>query len=291
MRLFLHWCQPRIGGHTTDLDLSVGFYDANWQYAGVCSYYQLKFKLRRGKKNEIAVSAGDRQDAPYPNGATEFIDLHRDRSLDHGLRYAVMVVNAYAGLPFSRLDRCFAGLMLRDEVGGKHFDPSTVELKFDLQGERGIYLPFVLDIEENHLHWLDVFSKGQFIFNNVETSNRAITRICPDLLAYFGSGIRLSMYELALLHAAARGKKVLLRSETIELFERRPDEDVLSYYSRRANPVGGQGNVGLPRPGDGPVFAALFKGDIELGDESVHYALFRESLVGSISASDLIAGE
>lgn len=33
-RLFLHWCEPEKGGMTTDLDLSVGFYDAQWGYQG-----------------------------------------------------------------------------------------------------------------------------------------------------------------------------------------------------------------------------------------------------------------
>ncbi len=27
VRLFLHWCQPEQNGHSSDLDLSVGFYD------------------------------------------------------------------------------------------------------------------------------------------------------------------------------------------------------------------------------------------------------------------------
>ena len=110
--------------------------------------------------------------------------------------------------------------MLRDDSGGRHFDPRTVELKFDLQGENGIYLPFVVDIQENRLHWFDVYSKGEFVFNNVETSNTAITKICPDMLYYFDSGARISIYELALLHAAARGKRVLLRGTIIEQFEK-----------------------------------------------------------------------
>ena len=205
-RLFLHWCQPETGGDTTDLDLSIGFYDSDWKYRGVCSYYELRFR-------DIATSAGDLQDAPFPGGATEFIDLDVAQALRQGVRYAVMVVNSYAGMPFSLLDQAFAGLMLRDDVQGHHFDPRTVELKFDLQGSNGIYLPFVLDIRENRLHWLDVYSRGEFQFNNVESSNSAITKICPEMIEYFNSGMRISMYELSLLHAAARGQHVLLRGD------------------------------------------------------------------------------
>ena len=42
VRMFLHWCQPERGSRT-DIDLSVGFYDAAWRYVGVCSYYQLAY--------------------------------------------------------------------------------------------------------------------------------------------------------------------------------------------------------------------------------------------------------
>src|SRR5205823_536144 len=94
VRLFLHWCQPK-DVRATDLDLSVAFYDNSWRYVGVCSYYQLRLTGTQG--DLIAQSAGDLRDAPWPDGATEFVDLHRDQALAEGLRYAVMVVNNYAG--------------------------------------------------------------------------------------------------------------------------------------------------------------------------------------------------
>jgi hypothetical protein len=103
----------------------VAFYDEAWSYLEVCSYYQLQAKASAGV---IAQSAGDLRDAPWPDGATEFVDVYRDVALASGVRYAVMVVNAYAGMPFSQLERGFAGLMLRDDAQGWHFDPRTVEL-------------------------------------------------------------------------------------------------------------------------------------------------------------------
>jgi hypothetical protein len=113
VRLFLHWCQPEKNGRRTDIDLSVGLYDEAWRYVGVCSYYQLQAQAKDGAL--IAQSAGDRTDAPWPDGATELVDLHRDQACAAGVRYAVMVVNNYAGMPFSLLERGFAGLMLRDD--------------------------------------------------------------------------------------------------------------------------------------------------------------------------------
>src|SRR4029077_17722583 len=115
---------------------------------------------------------------------------------------------------------------------GQHFDPRTVALKFSLGGENGVFLPLVLDVRENVLHWLDVQSKGQFEFNNVASSNQAITKICPELMTYFGSGARPSMLYLALLQAAARGQTVMMRGTSVSRYTRRVGEDVAAFHGR-----------------------------------------------------------
>jgi hypothetical protein len=286
VRLFLHWCQPARDGRATDLDLSVGLYDDAWRHVGVCSYYQLTCPGRRGAV--VARSAGDLRDAPWPDGATELVDLHRDEAFAAGVRYAVMVVNNYAGMPFSLLERGFAGLMLRDDPGGEHFDPRTVELKFALDGENGVFLPLVLDLREGVLHWLDVHAKGEFEMNNVETSNAAITKICPELIAYFASGARASMFDLALLHAAARCARVIVRGRTVAQFVRGPDEDASAFHARL---VQGQPDATSPSPPlDGPpVLALLFRGDVDLPPGSSAYALFHERVTPTLAASDLLS--
>ena len=287
LRLFLHWCEPEVGSRATDLDLSVAFYDEAWRYVGVCSYYQLKFSGQTAQ--EIALSAGDLRDAPYPDGATEFVDLHRERARAEGIRYAVMVVNSYAGLPFSGLQRAYAGVMLRSDDGGVHFDPRTVALKFDLQGENGVFLPMVVDIQESVLHWLDVYSTGQFKFNNVETSNGAIRKICPEMMVYFASGVRLSMYDLALLHAAARCENVYVRSSAgTRRFVRRPGEEPRSFHCRLLAGEAEEERRQLPAFASG-VFACLFHGDVDLPAGSTCYALFRERQISTIAASDLLS--
>ena len=301
LRLFLHWCEPEKDGTTTDLDLSVGFYDDKWQYLGVCSYYQLAFTSADGSFYEgshveegkwIAKSAGDFVEAPYPDGATEFIDLHCKNAADFGIRYAVMVVNSYAGLPFSELERAFAGLMVRDDPKGKHFDPRTVELKFALRGENGIFMPLVLDIQEKRLHWLDVFSKGKLMMNNVESSNKAIQIICPQQIEYFQSGTRMNMYQLSLLHAAARSKKVYLRdSNQITIYSKSKSETSTAFLARLQQNSGGEtsttGSVDLASVD----FAALCRGDVELPDETKRYVLFPEKVAANCSASDLLSTE
>lgn len=286
VRMFLHWCQPKKGGQTTDIDLSIGFYKDSWAEAGVCSYYNLK--LLDSRRVPIAISGGDLRDAPFPDGASELIDLDWPAAQAHGIRYAVMVVNNYSGMPFSLLERGFAGLMLREDVQGLHFDPRTVELKFDLQGDNGVYMPLVLDLKEGVLHWLDVYTKGQFAFNNVASSRRAITKICPTLIDYFGSGVRPSMYQLALLHAASRCQRVYVRDGSLHRYERAPNEDAASFLARITRGDGGEG-AQVAELRNRPALAALYRGDLELAPESSAYVLFPQRTSATLSASDLIS--
>ncbi len=287
LRMFLHWCQPEVGGYETDIDLSVGFYDAAWNHVGVCSYYQLQYADRSGRV--IASSAGDRQDGPFPEGASELVDVDRAAARAAGVRYAVMVVNNYRGLPFAKLERGFAGLMLRDDVEGRHFDPRTVELKFDLQGANGVFTPLVVDLDDDQLHWLDIYGKGQMAFNNVATSHKTITKVCPEMIAYFGSGLRPSMYDLALLHAAARGRRVWIRGAETRRFIRGPDEAAPAFLARltttpgEPSPVPAAGELGAA------TFAALQRGDLDLPPGATCYALFRERVTHPIAAADLLS--
>ncbi|MBX9671614.1 MAG: hypothetical protein K2X93_28755 [Candidatus Obscuribacterales bacterium] len=281
-RLFLHWCEP-ADGDTTDLDLSVGFFGDDWKYLDVCSYYQHKSNTRG-----LATSAGDKTSAPFPNGSTELVDIHLDRARQEDVRYAVMVVNAYRGMPFSKLDRSYAGVMERTDPGGLHFDPRTVKLKFALQGEHGIYIPLVYDMHAARLHWLDIYAKGMKSHNNVETCHGQIAEICPQYMRYFATGARMSMYDLGLLHAAARCDTVYLRgSNGVQRFTRAAHEDALAFYRRLT--TGAPNETGtMPKLTDS-TFACLLHGDVEMPANSTAYALFRDQLTQTVAGSDLLS--
>lgn len=288
LRLFLHWCEPEAGGHRSDLDLSVGFYDAAWKHTGVCSYYNLKL-IAPPSNQVVATSSGDLTSAPYPNGASEFVDLDREKALAAGMRYAVFVVNNYSGMAFSALERGFAGIMYRDDRDGKHFDPRTVELKFSIEGENGIFLPLVLDLESNSLHWLDVHARGSLQFNNVASSNREITTICPSLIEYFGSKTRPSMQTLALLHAAARSESIYLRGDTTQLYRRRAGETAIEFHDRILRGEPDEDRAQISSGDSAPILAALYRGNIDLPRQSAAYALFRESVTPNLAAADLLS--
>ncbi len=296
LRLFIHWCEPP-GGQRTDIDLSVGFFDAAWQLVGTCSYYQLTATDAAGLP--LAKSSGDFTSAPWPDGASEFVDIDRGRALASGYRYAVMVVNAYAGLPFRELARATAGVMLRDDNHGLHFDPRTVELAFALDGTNGVFMPVVVDLATSQLHWLDAYAKGEFDMNNVASSQRALATICPAMLGYFASGTRPTMLQLAMYHAAARAARVVRRSavagEADAVFVRRVDEAVIDFLHRLRS---GEADELLLAAGEAvpptslvpsPVLAILHDGNIALPEGSSIYALFRRQLVPTLAAADLLA--
>jgi hypothetical protein len=281
-RLFLHWCEPERGGQVTDVDLSVAFYDNQWQHVGVCSYYQLQCTLH---DDVVARSSGDLRHAPFPDGASEFVDVDRLRAVVGGARYAAMVVNNYSGMAFGKLERAFAGLMLRDDVEGAHFDPRTVLHRFDLQGENGVYLPLVFDLHDDRLYWLDVYARGQLEMNNVATSNSAVTKLASESIAYFGSGARLSMLQLGLLHGAARAQRVVVRDVDggLTVHERGADDAAAFLLRLRA-----QDGAPTAVLGDGAVLAMLLEGDLVVPEGSAVWALLPGSTAPTLAAADLL---
>lgn len=285
LRLFLHWCQPKSSPTRTDLDLSVGFYDHDWRSVGVCSYYHLQYVGKDGQR--IAYSSGDFTSAPFPDGASEFVDIDLQAAKQNGISYAVVVLNNYSGQSFEELERAFSGLMYRDDVDGAHFDPKTVSLKFDLTGGNGVFLPMVVDLEEQRMHWLDMYSTGGFQFNNVASSNSAITTICPVTMDYFESGIRMSMFELALLHAAARGNQVWIRGDESILVQRHFEESNGDFLARLCRNDGSRQDD-LPFVTEEPIWAALNVGDISLPKDSKCYALQARVSAINMTASDLL---
>lgn len=285
-RLCLHWCEPQHG-ETTDLDLSVGLYDRDWKLVGVCSYYELTM-AHEGRV--LARSAGDLRSAPFPNGATEYVDLDVEAAREAGARYAVMLVTNFIGMPMGKLERAFAGVMLRDDPFGRHYDSRTMQLKFDLTGENGVVVPLVFDVQESVVHWLDVQRKGRSKFNNLHTSDKDVRQLGTQMLPYFASGARPSLYELGLLHAAARSRTVFVRrSGDVVAYVRGADESVGNFHARLVLGRWDERRAQLPGPDAGSALAILCHGDIELPPGSAVYALFREGLVPTLSAADLLS--
>ncbi|KAB7843570.1 MXAN_6230/SCO0854 family RING domain-containing protein [Streptomyces mobaraensis] len=284
-RLFLHWTESAASGRT-DLDLSTAFFDASWRHVGTCDYTNLRFR------KTAAVHSGDLTSAPPPDGASEFVDLDLHKLAKAGVRYVVAVVFSFNSVPFEELAEGFAGLMVRDEPGGRGpvFDPRQVEQRFDLTGRAHACVPLVVDVAERTMRWLDVV-KG------VTGTHHAVYRHVDDLallgrglVELFGSGARVGLGEVARLQAAARARVVVVRwgDGVRRAYRRRAGEDVVC-FARRIGSADEDGPVGSPAPG----LAFLYRGDVEVAPGAEVFALHPRGLAAEavrlVAAADVVA--
>ena len=271
VRLFLHWCEKE-GAEDSDLDLSVGFFNEAWELLDECAYYQLA--------GNYAKHSGDFQEAPWPRGASEYVDIDRAAALAGGARYAAMLVNVYRGVDFSQLDRAFAGVMIRRDLQAQAFDPLTVRYRFPLSGKAGASLPCIFDLKEGSMFCLyDNWAGGAGA--NLKSLAKHIAMTAKHAMAYYRAQPRTTRFELAALHALARTRHILVRGGS-DVFSLDNDPaspvQISTITSLRALPDFMRGDgfrtwKSLPKL-TSPVLAFLCADDIALPEGSEGYAVF-----------------
>lgn len=283
LRLFLHWMQST---QRVDLDLSIAIFDESWQHIGTCDYTSLRWH------GTAAVHSGDRTDAPPPEGATEFLDLDLDALASNGARYLLVSVFSYNNVAFDDMSEAFAGLLAQSDVDGPVFDPRAVEQRFDLAGRARMSVPFLVDLADRSLRWFDVARGVTGTDHAVHRHLGPLALLGWALAGYFASPARVRLGEVALWHAAARARTVVLRGDdgTLVAFTRQPGEAVLSFVERLVTRAGADPQV--PDPATAGL-AFLHRGDIPVAPGAAVYALFPASLdpaaVRPLTAEDLVA--
>lgn len=268
LRFFLHWMEPK--GTRVDLDLSVAVYDEHWQFVGLCDYTRLRL-------GDAVTHSGDLTSAPAPLGASEFIDV--DTRSVRG-RYLVPIVFSYNDVPFDELLEGFAGFM---EQPRGLFDPLAVRQRFGLAGRAKILLPLVADLWSRTMRWADINLSAAGYGHNVDGSSAEMARIGAAMERAFDD--RVSLWEVACWHAAARAEQVVVRGRDGSLvrYARRRDEDVAAFAARmiaRADAPPYDGDLGEV------ALAVLVDWDVELPQKAEVYALHLAGLV----AADLLTG-
>ncbi|TAF34902.1 MAG: cytoplasmic protein [Cytophagales bacterium] len=203
IRFFIYW---QDGKERADIDLSILALNENSRDVMTIAYYNMK---------EVgAHHSGDIVSAP--DGASEFIDLHVPSCLARGIRYAMMTVQMFTEQSFSELPICFAGFMARQHPdSGEIYEPLTVINKFDLTGNSRTSIPLILDIEKQHVIWVDAALKVDLLStNNVSSNKRALSRLNKGMISL----IKPNLYDLVDLHIRARGKKILDIEEANTIF-------------------------------------------------------------------------
>ena len=200
LRLFLHWQDPP--GVRVDLDLSVMLFDATWRRLDHCDYTRLRSRLG-------AVHSGDLTSAPPPLGATEFLDLDLPALRGNGVAWAVPVVFSYNDVPFQNLNEALAGV--GRPLPGQHFDPAGVFVRFTLVGNSRVSVPFLLDVVDGRLRWVDQHLPAAGYAHSVGTQGDRLGQLAADLESLYAGPTRARSLDLALLHARARADRLLLR--------------------------------------------------------------------------------
>lgn len=179
MRLFVHW-------YGYDVDLGVCFADALlMEQLGYLDYTNLSSNRL---KNSV-LHSGDITYAPLPDGACEFVDI-KDTIWQElpTVRYAIPQLISFSGDKFNDIDNV-AGIMVRSQaMAGEIFEPRTVETAMNVHVKSTSAIPFIVDLVDRELIWLDTslgsrmgcFNTGrsngvQLIRAELETLNHMLT--------------------------------------------------------------------------------------------------------------------
>lgn len=171
IRLFMHWKDFdnseeydgfAFSGNRIDLDLSAVFLDDNFDFVNNITYYNLRV-------GDIGYHSGDITSAP--EGASEFIDINIDKALDNGIRYVVPTIYNYTQQPIKDIPESFTGFMMRDKANsGEVFEPSTIHHSYNLNNGATNSTPYIIDLKNRELVWLDTALKPS-IYGNYNVAN------------------------------------------------------------------------------------------------------------------------
>ncbi len=203
LRFFVWWTN---GVDRTDVDLSAAMFDASFKYKDVLSYYNLK--------GVGGCHSGDIVDAP--KGASEYIDVSRNRLRMAGTRYVAMVLTSYTQQPYVDLPECFAGWMARKKPNsGEVYEPRAVQDRLDLTANTRIAVPVVFDLDAGVAIWTDLALRRHPAWvNNVEGNLGGLTAGLRAIVEMR----RPTLYDLCRLHVEARGRPVASAREAQTVF-------------------------------------------------------------------------
>ena len=209
-RLFVWWTDSKTDKYV-DLDLSATILDKD--------YNQIRTIAWNGEYNAYnggIVYSGDVRDGGDVDGpgVAEYIDIDRNK-LPKSAKYISMSVNAYTNETFSTLPNAKAGFMELEEFNtDKHFDYRSVAAAFDLNTPTKTCIPFIYDIENNKMIWADLAYSHR---GNINVASHQMSYI-GAITKYVTTKEGMSIGELAILNAEARGEVVFTKEEADILF-------------------------------------------------------------------------
>lgn len=198
IRFFMWWkdIDGKNGGYSNrvDLDMSMSFLNEDFEVVSEVAFYNLR--------NGVGVHSGDITSAP--NGAAEYIDIRHSALAEHnGARYVAMSVLSFTGQSFKNIPEAIAGVMLRENLDkGEIFDAKTMETAFSVTQDTTGVVPFVYDIVNRELIWLDfAVARGGSRYNTAAGQRSKFGQIVEAT----ATRKPVTVGELVSTHVSARG--------------------------------------------------------------------------------------
>lgn len=196
-----------------DLDLSAAIYDENWNYVEHVSYTNLRSQQYRAYHSGDIVNGGP----VNGKGAAEFIDIDIDSVAKSG-RYVVFQVYSYTRQNFSEIPNVRFGWMEREDVAsGEIFEPSTVDMRIDVNSDSKTAIPVIFDCVTREFIWCDMnleISSYHYYGNNLESNLKGVTAACYAMT----NMSKPNLYDLIGLNVIARGEIVSDRNDADIIF-------------------------------------------------------------------------
>lgn len=227
LRFYVAW--KNFEGNRVDLDLSAVKFDADFNHLGELAYYSHNQK-------GMAFS-GDITDAPQ--GALEYIDIFDiEKVKEDGTRYVLMTVRSYNGYTYKEMGTAYAGVLelsKKEAKDKKNLYSSAVRHGFALSSNTQTVNTIIVDLEKSEYVWLDMNLPTN---RERQTSNyltNAQIASLKDLLNYFVKKEKVSMYQLLMLNAIARGEVAGNMEEADIVFKEINEDNTLPLADILAN--------------------------------------------------------
>lgn len=219
MRFFISWTNKPLEemDRRVDIDLTAVLLDKDMNIVGFCGWNGEKVRKFNGELGYMY--SGDVQDGgpSNGNGAAEYIDINMDVLRKNGIAYLIPQVSSYTGQYFSEQPHTCFGVMEREPgTFGKTFEPATVVNRFVLDAECRRATPYVIDIRNREILWMNEKAQENVASRGVDFTIRTLSAAKESKV--------MPLYPLVEANVIANGTKSLTPGEADMLFVRDADE-------------------------------------------------------------------
>jgi len=227
LRFYVAW--KNFEGNRVDLDLSAVKFDADFNHLGELAYYS---------HNQAGMAfSGDITDAP--KGALEYIDIFDvEKVKEDGTRYILMTVRSYNGYTYKEMGTAYAGVLelsKKEAKDKKNLYSSAVRHGFTLSSNTQTVNTIIVDLEKSEYIWLDMNLPTNLKRKESNYLTNAQVANLKDLLNYFVKKEKVSMYQLLMLNAIARGEVAESVEDADIVFTKIDEDNVLPLADILAN--------------------------------------------------------